>query len=104
MIMQRWSAKIMPVQLPMFLGVLERLNERSADHCRTGRSHLHYELCSGREAATEREFPDVAATDADEHSSLGPDIRDLEVKLLESTVPGSVTIRRHHLLRDRADG
>jgi hypothetical protein len=102
MIVQRWSAKIMPMRPPTFLGHPEELNARDAAHDRVGRSRVHDELYGGHEVATERGFADVAARDADEHSSLEPDIWELEVKLLESTVPGTVSIR-HHLLRDRSD-
>ncbi len=96
MIIQRWPAKMMPMQLPAFLQTLKDLNASYREHDREEWGRVYFELYSGHEIYMEREVPSVAALDADEMRSLEPAIWTLKERLLESTVPGTVAITHYH--------
>lgn len=98
MILQRWSSKIQPMQLPAFLDALKELNEQYRAHDRVPWSRVHWVLHSGHQVSMERVFTDLVALEADESSSLEPEIWELKVGLLDSTVPGTVSIEHFHLL------
>lgn len=95
MILQRWCAKM---QLPTFLQTLGKLNARYRAHDRVAWDRIHWELHSGCEVSMERVFPDLTTLEVDEDASLEHGIWKLKVRLLESTVPGTISIKHYHLL------
>ena len=99
MIIQKWTAKTVPMQLNQFLATLEELNALYRAQGRVPWGRVHHELYGGHTIIMEREFPDIAALDADEAKSQSPEIRALKVRLLESIVPGSVELT-HYQTRD----
>jgi hypothetical protein len=92
MIIQKWSAKIRPMQLRSFLQTLTALQELYKKSNRVPWGRAHYRLYSGHEIIMEREFPSVEELNEDETRSQLPEIRELKAKLLESIVPGTVLI------------
>jgi hypothetical protein len=92
MIIQKWSAKIRPMQLRSFLETLKSLQDLYEKNNRVPWGRVHHRLYSGHEIMMERDFPSVAALDEDETRSQLPEIRELKTKLLDSIVPGTVLI------------
>ena len=92
MIIQKWSAKIKPMQLRPFIQTLETLQQLYKENNRVPWGRAHHRLYSGHEIIMEREFSSVAELDEDETRSQLPEIRQLKMKLLESIVPGTVLI------------
>jgi hypothetical protein len=92
MIIQKWSAKIRPMQLRPFLETLKSLQDLYEKNNRVPWGRVHHRLYSGHEIMMERDFPSVAALDEDETRSQLPEIRELKTKLLDSIVPGTVLI------------
>lgn|GEM_PF-1605258 len=92
MVIEKWSARIWPMHLRLFLAVLADLNELYEQNGRIPWGRTHIRLYSGHEIIMEREFPTIAALDEDETRSQLPEIRELKAKLLEHIVPGTVLI------------
>ena len=92
MIIQKWSARIRPMQLRPFLETLKSLQDLYEKNNRVPWGRVHHRLYSGHEIMMERDFPSVAALDEDETRSQLPEIRELKTKLLDSIVPGTVLI------------
>ncbi len=92
MIIEKWSAKFMPLQLSPFLKTLAELNELYVQNNRVPWGRTHIRLYSGHEIMMERDFPSMAALDEDETRSHLPEILALKIKLLEHVVPGTVLI------------
>ncbi len=92
MIIQKWSAKIRPMQLRPFMETFRALEELYEKNNRVPWGRVHHRLYSGHEIMMEREFPSVADLNEDETRSQLPEIRELKAKLLESIVPGTVLI------------
>lgn len=92
MIIQKWSAKIRPMQLRVFMQTLQSLEQCYKTNNRVPWGRAHHRLYSGHEIIMEREFPTMSALDEDETKSQIKEIRELKMKLLESVVPGTVLI------------
>ena len=96
MVIQKWTAKMKPMQRPVFIETLKELNRLYRKHGRVAWGRVHNELYGGHVIYMERDFPDIHALDMDETHSLEPDIRETKVRLLESVVPGSVVVTHYH--------
>ncbi len=92
MIIQKWSARIKPMQLRPFLQTLSALQELYKESNRVPWGRAHHRLYSGHEIIMEREFSTIEELNEDETRSQLPEIRELKTKLLESIVPGTVLI------------
>ena len=96
MVIQKWTAKMKPMQRPEFIETLKELNHVYRKHGRVIWSRVHNELYGGHVIFMERDFPDIQTLDTDETHSLEPDIFETKVRLLESVVPGSVVVTHYH--------
>jgi hypothetical protein len=92
MIIQKWTAKVAPLQLNAFLATLKELNALYHHYGRVAWGRVHHELYGGHVVYMEREFPTMVALDADESQAQAEDIRAVKKRLLESTVPGTVEL------------
>lgn len=95
MIIQKWTAKLAPLQKATFIETLQALN---ALYLRLGRvpwGRVHHELYGGHTIFMEREFSDIAVLDADENKSILPEILELKRRLLACVVPGTVEITHY---------
>ena len=95
MVIQKWTAKMKPMQRPVFIETLKELNKLYLKHGRVPWGRVHYELYGGHVNYMERDFPDIHALDIDETHALEPDIRETKVRLLESVVPGTVVVTHY---------
>lgn len=98
MVIQKWTAKMMPMQRPVFIETLKELNRLYRKHNRVPWSRVHNELYGGHVIFMERDFPDIQTLDDDETRSLEPDIRETKVRLLESVVPGTVVVTHYDMV------
>ena len=95
MIIQKWTAKMMPLQRPAFIETLKELNALYRKYDRVEWSRIHSELYGGHVVYMERDFTDIAELDADESHALEEDIREVKKRLLESVVPGTVVVTHY---------
>ena len=96
MIIQKWTAKMKPMQRPVFTETLKELNALYRQHGRVPWARLHHELYGGHVVFMERDFPDIQALDTDETHSMEEGIKVVKIRLLESVVPGSVVVTHYH--------
>lgn len=96
MIIQKWTAKMKPMQRPAFVETLKELNQHYRRHGRVEWCRVHNELYGGHVIFMERDFPDIEALDEDETHSLEGGIYEVKTRLLESVVPGTVVVTHYH--------
>jgi hypothetical protein len=96
-IIQKWSARLMPLQKAAFLEALRELNVLYRQYGRVEWARVHHELYGGHTVHMEREFPDIAALDADETRSMTPEIREAKRRLLACIVPGTVEVTHYQM-------
>lgn len=95
MVIQKWTAKMMPMQRSVFIATLKELNALYRKYGRVEWGRVHNELYGGHVIYMERDFPDIAALDADESHAQEADIRAVKKRLLESVVPGTVLVTHY---------
>ena len=96
MVIQKWTAKMKPMQRPVFIETLKELNVLYRKYGRVLWGRVHNELYGGHVIFMERDFPDIETLDTDETHSLEDDIRVVKTRLLDSVVPGSVVVTHYH--------
>ncbi len=95
MIIQKWTAKMKPLQRPVFVETLKQLNLHYRKHGRVEWGRVHYELYGGHVMYMERDFADIETLDADETHSLEGEIKEVKMRLLDSVVPGTVVVTHY---------
>lgn len=96
MIIQKWSARTKPMQLRDFVAALKLLNALYLKAGRVPWGRVHHELYGGHRVIMEREFNSIAELDADETKADLPEIREAKARLLDTCVPGSVSVEHYH--------
>lgn len=95
MVIQKWTAKMMPLQRSVFIETLKELNALYRKYDRVEWGRIHSELYGGHVVFMERDFKDIAELDADESHAMEEDIRMVKKRLLESVVPGTVVVTHY---------
>ncbi len=92
MIIQKWTAKVAPLQENNFIKMLKELNALYRKYGRVEWGRVHNELYGGHVIYMEREFLDIIVLDRDEAHSQEADIREVKERMLKFIVPGTVEL------------